>query len=195
VRSYEELKSELLEISEIVNKYPEDVKKQVFELLVSKFLGEDLSIQEPIIVEPATKVARKKKAVKKAAPKTKSAAKKKGSKESYKIDRHLDLTESSDSPSFKDFYNEKSPSSTAEFNAIAVYYLIKLKGHDSVSLDKAYTCYSEVKKKPADHFKQSFRDTQNKQGYIEFNDDGDLVIPHRGVVFVEHDLPKPKKEK
>ncbi|MBT3044319.1 MAG: hypothetical protein KME67_15765 [Candidatus Thiodiazotropha sp. (ex Codakia orbicularis)] len=198
MKSYEDLKTELIEIAAILEKYPDEVKKQVFELLVSKFLGEPIGFnsvenEEPAPPQEKSPPPKKKTASKpKAAPK---AAKRKAGTESYKIDRNLDLRAGADSPSFSDFYNEKSPGSTAEFNAVAVYYLIKMKGHKEVTLNQAYTCYSEVKKKPAEHFKQSFRDTQNKQGYIEFTDEGNIVIPHRGVVFVEHDLPKPKKEK
>jgi len=190
MKSYEDLKAELIEIAGVVEKYPDDVKKQVFDLLVSKFLGGAVdSTADTVEVEAqAPKSVPKKKA-------TTKINKKKVGTESYKIDRNLDLRAGTDSPSFVNFYDEKSPTSTAEFNAIAVYYLIKLKGHKEATLDQAYTCYSEVKRKPAEHFKQSFRDTQNKQGYIEFTEGGTIVIPHRGVVFVEHDLPKPLKVK
>jgi len=200
VKSYEDLKQELIEIAVIVDKYPDDVKKQVFELLVSRFLGEE--IVSPPAALNETPVSAKPKAVPNATTVVKpivktaaKAAKKKSGAESYKIDRDLDLTESADCPSFRGFYAEKEPNTAAEFNAISIYYLIKLKGHKQASLDQAYTCYAEVKRKPADHFKQSFRDTQNKKGYIEFTEEGQLVVPHRGVVFVEHDLPKPKKDK
>lgn len=200
VKSYEDLKTELIEIAGIIEKYPDDVKKQAFDLLVSRFLGEPIAsipnVKEEIPVPPKGSPAPKKKAATRAAPKTApKTTKKKASTESYKIDRNLDLRAGADSPSFTEFYDEKSPSSRAEFNALAAYYLIKMKGHKEATLNQAYTCYFEVKKKPAEYFKQSFRDTQNKQGYIEFTEDGNIVIPHRGVVFIEHDLPKPKKVK
>jgi len=197
VKSYEELKTELIEIAGIIEKYPDDVKKQVFELLVSRFLGEPIisnSNGEDENPEPPEhkSTPQKKAAVKaKVAPK---ATKKKSSTHSYQIDRTLDLRAGDHCPSFTDFHDEKFPSTTPEFNALVVYYLIKLKGHKEATLNQAYTCYSEVKKKPLEHFKQSFRDTQNKQGFIEFTDEGNLVIPHRGIVFIEHDLPKAKKE-
>lgn len=196
MKSYEDLKTELIEIAGVIEQYPDDVKKQVFELLVSRFLGEPTTSIQDIAEETPTqpKATPKKKVAAKATTVSKPA-RKKASTESYKIDRNIDLRAGADSPSFTEFYDEKSPTSTAEFNALAVYYLMKLKGHKEATLNQAYTCYSEVKKKPAEHFKQSFRDTQNKQGYIEFTEDGNLVIPHRGVVFVEHDLPTPKKAK
>jgi hypothetical protein len=61
---------------------------------------------------------------------------------------------------------------------------------EKVGLDQVYTCYKEVSVKPPDHFKQSFRDTKSNQGYIEYDDQWFLSIPHRGKSFVEHDLPK-----
>lgn len=188
MKSYEDLKTELLEISGIINKYPEDVKKQVFKLLVRRFLGEPIASNPNIDEMPAPKMN----AAEKSGPKTTI---RKASTEPYKIDRDLDLRGGADIPSFAEFYGEKSPSSTAEFNALAVYYLTKIKGNTEATLNQAYTCYAEVKKKPAEHFKQSFRDTQNKQGFIEFTKEGNIVIPHRGAIFIEYDLPKSKKVK
>ncbi|MDO9151744.1 MAG: hypothetical protein Q7U33_10235 [Methylotenera sp.] len=204
--SHENLKKELLQIANVVEKFPDDIKKQVFSLLVNSYLGNGTaklnttSIDEKVEIEvlsgadelPFTDSPKKSNV----GTKQKSIlVRKKAAKESFKIDRHLDLTGSADSPSFKEFYAEKNPTSTAEFNALAIYYLIKLKGFSNATFDQVYTCYAEVKKKPAEHFKQSFRDAQSKLGYIELNDDGSYVIPHRGVVFIEHDLPKVEKTK
>jgi hypothetical protein len=57
-----------------------------------------------------------------------------------------------------------------------------------VTLDHIYTCYKEMNRKPNDKFRQSFIDTKNRQGWIEF-EENKLDISHRGVIFVEHDLP------
>ena len=127
---------------------------------------------------------------KKLSPKSKKNSSKKTTSESYNIDRDLNLRGNSSVPSFKNFYEEKKPNSTAEFNAVAVYYLQIMLKFEKITLEQVYTCYKEVKKKPADHFKQSFRDTKTKQGYIEYDKDWHLLIPHRGISFVEHDLPK-----
>ena len=83
--------------------------------------------------------------------------------------------------------------SAAEINAVSVYYLKNILNLEEVTLNHVYTCYKEVGKKPTDHFKQSFRDTKTKKGYIEFDDNWNLTIPHRGISFVEHDLPHPTK--
>jgi len=200
MKRYDDLKNELKDIAEIIEKFPESIKNTVFEILLKSFLSDTVSpsneevklsipaaIEQEALAHPTTpKTAEKETGEKAKKPRKKSSG------ESFKIDRNLDLRAASDRPSFRDFIEEKSPISAAEFNTATIYYLIKLKGHTEATLDQAYTCYSEVKKKPPQHFKQSFRDTQNKQGYIEFNEDGNIVIPHRGVVFVEHDLPRPK---
>lgn len=202
---YEKLKDELLQISVVLEKFPEDLKPKVFDLLVSTFTGKQVPTddnsgngktkqgEEPEVGDEdsdnnAVSKTKSKQSTKKDVGPKKPAA------ESYSIDRNLNLRGEKDVPSFKDFFQEKQPLSTAEINAVSVYYLKQLKGMDTVTLNHVYTCYKEVGKKPADYFKQSFRDTKNKQGYIEFDDNWNLTIPHRGVSFVEHDLPHEKKK-
>lgn len=188
--TYEELKSELLEISEVIEKFPEAVKSKVYELLVAQFLGHETpgAHIDPLPKQTAAKAKSKRAPTKKKAAQPK--AKKSASKESYSIDRHLNLRGDGSIPSFKEFFDEKSPSGAKQINAVAVYYLKKIIGISEVTLDHVYTCYSEVKKKPPTAFRQSFIDTKNKEGWIEFNEEGYLEIPHRGTVYVEHDLPK-----
>lgn len=200
MQRYDDLKNELIDIAEIIEKFPDSIKGTVFEILLKSFLNdnlstsnEDVKLSFPATIEPEALIptTKPKTAEKETVEKAKKV-RKKSTGESFKIDRNLDLRAASDRPSFRDFVEEKAPISAAEFNTVTIYYLIKLKGHTEATLDQAYTCYSEVKKKPPQHFKQSFRDTQNKQGYIEFNEDGNIVIPHRGIVFIEHDLPRQK---
>ena len=190
--SYEELKQELGEISKIIDKFPETVKPKVYDLLVSQFLG--VQITEDIPEEDDAPPKKEKAKPKRAAPKKKAATegkpKRAAGNESYSLDRHLDLRGDGSIPSFKEFFKEKAPKAAKQINTVSIYYLKKIKGMDLVSLDHVYTCYSEVKKKPPTAFRQSFTDTKNKEGWIEFDANGNLEIPHRGVVFVEHDLPE-----
>lgn len=193
--SYEELKAELLEISKIVEKLPEEVRVQAYELLVSEFLGHSATEAQKEKPKPIRRAKRK--SAEKApndTEATKQASKRRvgsASKESYSIDRNLNLRGDKSMPSFRVFHEEKAPTNAKEFNAVAVYYLEKIVGVSKVSLDMAYTCYAEVSKKPPKAFRQSFIDTKNKAGWVEFDLDGNLKVPHRGSVFVEHDLPKP----
>ncbi|WP_153144660.1 hypothetical protein [Dechloromonas sp. H13] len=206
--SYDELKSELESISKVVDRFPETVKPQVFDLLVRTFLGQALQLSSnaplaspssPSAAPPAKKRTRRRSSAEKVdsdgAPIEKVAPKRGASKESYKLDRELNLRGDKSIPGFKSFVEEKQPGSAKEFNAVAVYYLQKIVGLSQVTLNHAYTCYSEVGRRPPEAFRQSFIDTKNKEGWVEFDSEGNLRIPHRGSVFVEHDLPRQNKNK
>lgn len=110
--------------------------------------------------------------------------------ENYSIDGSLDLRGNGKLPDFKSFYDKKRPSSKAEFNLVAIYYLAEILKISDVNLNQIYTCYKEVSVKPPDHFKQSFRDTKSRDGYIDYDDQWSISLTHRGKNFVEHDLPK-----
>lgn len=194
--TYEDLKGELLEISKILENFPESVKGEVFRLLVSKYTGGQSDIlsdsKDPGSMTTPPKQKRKKYKTTKKVSGEGAKWQKTGGKESYTIDTALNLRGDKSIPSFKVFHDEKQPSSAREFNAVAIYYLIKMMGEDDVTLDQVYTCYREISKKPPKEFRQSFIDTKNKNGWVEFTDSDRLNIPHRGIVFVEHDLPKNK---
>ncbi len=116
------------------------------------------------------------------------------SKESISIDKHLNLR-AQGKKSFKDFYEEKRPSSSMEFNTAAIYYLSQILELDTINASQVYTCYKEVNQRPPVAFIQSLRDTASLKGYIDSSDVGNLKIPSRGVNFVEHDLPNKKNGK
>jgi hypothetical protein len=190
------LKQEMIEIAKIVHQFPEQVQQQVFVILTENLDGgrqsptsghreKDAPADDHMTRESEEETANK-------AP-GKRVRKTAASKESYRIDRELNLRGDKSIPSFKDFAEEKKPSSAKEFNAVTVYYLKKLAAIEHVTLDHAYTCYSEMKRRPPEHFRQSFNDAKTKEGWVEFDAEGFLNIPHRGIVFVEHDLPKSTK--
>lgn len=206
--SYDELKSELESISKVVDRFPEAVKPQVFDLLVRTFLGQapQLSTDTPpanSTHSPAPQAAKRRTKKRSTAEKSgdtstpteKTTPRRGVSKESYKIDRELNLRGDKSIIGFKTFVAEKQPGSAKEFNAVAVYYLQKIAGLSQITLNHAYTCYSEAGRRPPEAFRQSFTDTKNKEGWVEFDAEGNLRIPHRGSVFVEHDLPRPEKKK
>lgn len=166
--------------------------------MISEFLGRSAPKHNPHGGRTArTKAKRHKPIDVEGSPTEKNGTKraKHAGKESYSIDRDLDLRGDKSMPSFKNFHDEKTPANAKEFNAVAIYYLQKIAGIKKITLDMAYTCYAEVKKKPPGAFRQSFIDTKNKAGWVEFSDEGHLTVPHRGSVFVEHDLPKPESTK
>jgi hypothetical protein len=178
------IKEEVAEAAKAVAEFVPEVRAQAFEILTRHLVGQS-AIQSSIRPERTrdTESPREQRAEK---PKSS----KRSTKESYAIDRNLDLRGGGDVPSFKAFVASKKPSSAKEFNVVALYYLSRLARVNPVTLSQAYTCYVEAGRRPPEHFKQSFIDTKNKEGWIEFDEVGNLAVPHRGVVFVEHDLPR-----
>ena len=166
---YEAVKTELVEIAKIVQQFPEEVRGKVFDLLIERLLGSDIPPTSSRI-QPKQAVHEDDKS--ETTPRTKSSGKRTGSKESYKNNREINLRGDKSMPSFKDFVDEKQPGSSKEFNAVVLYYLKKLASIEKVTLDHAYTCYSDVKRRPPEHFKQSFIDTKNKEGWVEFDTGG-----------------------
>lgn len=193
--TYEELKTELSNVSKILEQFPDPLKEKVFDLLMGHFLGQNSVKASSSGIDAAEQEGESLAAgEKRKENKGKSTSKKGPAKESYKIDRHLNLRGDGSIPSFRNFVEEKTPSTQMEFNAVAVYYLRKILKQENVTLDHVFTCYGEVTRRPPEAFRQSFTDTKNKQGWVEFDESGYLQIPHRGAVFVEHDLPRKEKK-
>src|SRR5213594_3433275 len=98
MRTYDELKAELQEISKIVEKFPGEVKPKVYDLLVSYFLGGRVPASPPPAgdLTPAPIIERKELNKKKI---TKAAVSKIASKESYSIDKNLNLRGDENVPS------------------------------------------------------------------------------------------------
>lgn len=189
MKTYDEIKAELLEIADVLKKYPESIQSQVFEILTINFLGETTTKRQPA-------VAKKKNKTKSEGDKNSSTAKSRPlgrGKESYSILKDLDLR-GNGGQSFKDFFNEKKPKSATEFNSVAVYFLADILKISGITPNHVYTCYKEVKQRPPEAFVQSLRDAASKHGYIDTADMNNIKIPLRGKNFVEHDLPK-KKDK
>lgn len=188
MKTYEEIKTELLDIANVLKQYPDNIQPQVFDILTKHFLGH--SAPDPKSSSPASPEVIKPK-TEKAKSSTKSTGK---SKETLVLLKELDLRPSG-KKSFKDFYEEKKPGSASEFNTVAVYYLTDTLGMTGVTQNHIYTCYKEVTKRPPEAFNQSLRDTASKNGYIDTSDMSNIKLPLRGRNFVEHDLPKEKKKK
>jgi hypothetical protein len=188
MKTYDEIKAELLEIGDVLKKYPEAIQPQVFEILTRNFLGESINkgqqSTERKITSPKSESQNKKESTGKSKPTGKS-------KESYSILKELDLR-GNGGQSFKDFFEEKNPKSAVEFNSVAVYYLADILKLTGITPNHIYTCYKEVKQRTPEAFVQSLRDAASKHGYIDTANMSDIKIPLRGKNFVEHDLPKKK---
>jgi hypothetical protein len=191
MKTYDEIKSEMVSIAEILKKYSENIQPQVFDILTNHFLG-DSQLQRQ---SENAKKSNTSKEVKVEKSKTKSNSKG-GSKGGNDVTllKDLDLR-AKGKKSFKEFYDEKNPGPASEFNTVAVYYLSDTLQLPSITPSHIYTCYKEVTKRPPEAFVQSLRDTASRNGYIDIGDLNNIKIPLRGRNFVDHDLPRQKAKK
>lgn len=193
MKSYDEIKSELIEIADILKKYPENIQPQVFDILTKHFIGYNSGSSSQSEQNPSVEEGSRSEKVNK--EKSKPNGKPGGrAKDNLSLIKELNLRPSG-KKSFKDFYEEKNPTSAFEFNTVAVYYLIEELQLSGITQNHIYTCYKEVAKRPPEAFNQSMRDTASKNGYIDTSDINNIKIPLRGKNFVEHDLPKQKASK
>ena len=116
------------------------------------------------------------------------------SKEVYQMNKELDLLPKN-KMSFKNFCEEKKPTTNIEFNAVAVYYLEKILEKKDIGINDVYTCYKNVGRKVPNALKQSLTDTSSSRyGYIATGNNC-YTIPVVGENFVEYDLPKLEVDK
>jgi hypothetical protein len=185
---YDDIKKIYLDMATVIEKFPDSLKEHVFQGLLKAYAGHQIVAKDDDVKQTTKNKGNH-------ARKETNPRNPKKSSETYKIDRDLLLNNNGKGDSFKEFYQKKKPSTNAEFNTVAIYYLTKIMNLTNVSYNQIYTCYKEISKKTPEAFKQSFTDTKNKQGYIDISDDGVLSLSLRGENFVEHDLPTEKKKK
>lgn len=182
MKNYDEVKAAITEIGVIIGKLPENVQQKAFDVLLASFLekSEVKSKENSITVNKQNNI-------------TKRKSKKKSSitKESFQLDKNLDLRGNNETPSFKSFVERKKPASNIEFNVVAVYYLKKNAKLSTVNINQIYTCYKDVNRKVPGNMQQSIHDTSSSRyGYIDLSMSDDIALPTRGETFVENDLPR-----
>lgn len=179
--SYDELKKELVSMSELLKLFPAEVHEIVLEALIEEFLQRS----------PPPVAARVGDGVRNDSGEIRTGTRKKvATKESYRIVGDLNLAGGEGIPSFKELHNEKRPKSNWEFNTVAVYYLKQTLKLDKVTPDHVYTCYKEVSRKIPGAFRQSLYDASSQAGYIDTKDIDSISVTTRGENLVEHDLPR-----
>jgi hypothetical protein len=183
--SYEELKKELISVSELLKLFPPDSHELILKTLLTEFLQRSVSADSPVDVSIPPR---------KPSEAQTGARKKTVMKESFKIISNLDFAGGSGIPSFRGFHDEKKPRSNYEFNTLAVYYLGHMLKVGKISPDHIYTCYKEVARKIPGAFRQSLHDTSSSGGYIDTKDINNIFVTTRGENLVEHDLPRKTKE-
>lgn len=191
--SYEEVKDELIRIASILEKYPDSIKPQVYELLIKQYLGNEVMqsgtktlISKELEKEPTVRKSTE------ANANTKTRSRSPSSSVTIGIDGNLDLLgDGKNTPSFRVFCDQKLPNkgNQSEFITVCVYYLSKILNLNPVTYNHVYTCYAEVKRRPNDNFEATFTNTRNRTKWIELKGKGEVDITLRGINFVEHDLP------
>lgn len=187
MHDYSELKSELPQMLEIVEKFPDQLQERVLDILVAQFLGTESadSSLSPAIVNldlPAT------------TPTKESQPRHRKPKESFNILSELNLSPSGHQ-SLTDFIKEKRPENFQEFNAATVYYLTKELSIRAITPEHVYTCYKDANRRLPGAFTKSLRDTDKVKGWIDTHDLKNIKITTWGENFVEHDLPRASNKK
>ncbi len=191
----EEIKDIMLEIAEIIKKYPEQLQERAFDIMTDNIF--DMSKNRKMIPEviestdensPGTPVN---KVENEDTIGDKKSKRRNCTKETYQISKDLNLSPK-DVVSLKAFVEEKQPKSNIEFNTVVIYYLEKILKKEKINVDDVYSCYKNVNRKVPTALKQSLGDTSSsKYGYISTANNC-FSIPITGENFVEHELPKNK---
>lgn len=107
---------------------------------------------------------------------------------SYTIDNILKLDD------LKEFYKEKNPDIAYEKNLVFVYFLQKRLELKNINDTHIYTCYKFVNEKIPTALKQSLSETSRLKSWIDSSSLENIKVSIVGENYVEHDLPKSKKE-
>jgi hypothetical protein len=134
---------------------------------------------------------RKARAAKRSGAKSKGPAKKASPKRARKTSvgvlKDLSLRPKGKT-SFKDFAEEKKPTSNHAKSAVCVYWLA-LEAGEKASPEAVNTCYAHVGWKRPSELRNALRLTASKKGWIDTADSEDIKITTSGEDFVRHDLP------
>lgn len=111
------------------------------------------------------------------------------SKNSYTVVKDLVLTPSG-KQSFKDFYEEKKPSSVKEKCVVCVYYLSNTLGVN-VSIAQVFTCFKTAGWRLPANLKNMLHQAAS-EGWLDSKDQDNIKMTPIGDNLIEQDLPKSK---
>jgi len=152
---------------------------------------ESLPPMMPIISkEPHTIVSKIKSKSKKSFKKTQSNIK----KESMSL-IPLDLKGVGNTPSFKQFYQQKSPKSHREIITLMAYYLKKYLKIENMKYGHALFCYGETGKAKPLNISSLFSDVSYHHKWLETGSEPySAKLTIAGENLIEHDLPRTKQK-
>lgn len=119
------------------------------------------------------------------------AGKKKSGKQSYTIDKSLNLFPS-DKKTFTVFSNEKMPKNQKEKCVAATYYLTEIL-EMKASVDRIYTCFKAMQWALPKDLKNILHQA-GSAGWLDTSNDSEIKLTPMGENLIEQTLPKnPKK--
>lgn len=114
-------------------------------------------------------------------------------KQSFSIDKTLDLVGGGVTYSFKQFVEEKKPTNMVEKCLISVYWLAKeTKARTPATVDQVYTCFKDAGWVVPNDLVNTLQQAGTK-GWLDTKKRDDMKVVVGGENHVEHDMPaKPK---
>jgi len=100
-------------------------------------------------------------------------------------------------PSLREFYEEKKPADNQQLLTVIVYYLHRVLGTESVSVNHVYTSLkglSDLGVRVPPDIPNILRKTSNRKGWLDSSDSDNLRTTVPGDNFVEQDLPRAKSQ-
>lgn len=96
--------------------------------------------------------------------------------------------------SFKDFIQDKLPSTNQEKCTVAIYYLRSELGIDGITINHVFTCYKIANWRVADLY-NVLTLTASRKGWVDTSNMDNIGITTHGENHVEYDLPHKAKKK
>lgn len=179
------------QIDQSFSKLDDGARERVLVWVLSKY-GDGISTEAPkpskYVSPKPTKPAAASAA--KSADATK-ASKKKSSKQSYTIDKSLNLFPS-DKKTFKVFCDEKKPGNQKEKCVTSAYYLTEILEMNA-SVDMIYTCFKAEQWSLPPDLKNVLHQA-GSAGWLDTSNDSEIKLTPMGENLIEQTLPKnPKK--
>ncbi len=165
----------------------EEFAKNIYDDFKGRLTSPPPATSTPVKKSTATTTPAKKGKPKKAAPSSGNFSK---LKKAPGIAKNLDLSDSEDNPTLKEFYDRCDHKTNYERNLIFIYYLKQVIVVEKANLGHALTCYRSVGQKIPKALEQSMRDTAKVKCCVDIDEPEDIEVPVSGINYLEHDMPK-----
>jgi hypothetical protein len=96
---------------------------------------------------------------------------------------------------FKEFADEKTPTTHQEQQAVIVFWLQHIAGIQGITVAHINTCYQNANWRRPANLMNSLAVTATKKGWLDTGDMDNITISSSGEDYVRHDLPHEPKAK